>query len=169
MNRWNETYGRTCRSRSGSPFWSSGRRGPSLCPPQSRCPRGWWRTPPRRWAWTWPCTAERQPPFTRQKNPPTISTITAPGGRRRTTESRADTRLVRISCRADATGTWRSPRELVLMPSHASFLIWAMPVWRQGRNQPPPEENTAQNWCLLYSYVYISVMNIETQFWIHVL
>jgi len=43
----------------------------------------------------------------------------------RTTESRADTRLVRISCRADASGACGSPRweELVRTPSHASFLI----------------------------------------------
>lgn len=78
INKIKWTYGRTCRSRSGSPSWSSGTRGPSPCPPRSRCPRGWWRTPPRRWAWTWPCTAEREPPFTRQ-NPPTISTFTRPG------------------------------------------------------------------------------------------
>lgn len=41
----------------------------------------------------------------------------------RTTESRADTRLVRISCLADASGPCGSPREFVRTPSLVSFLI----------------------------------------------
>lgn len=43
--------------------------------------------------------------------------------RGRTTESRADTRLVRISCLADTSGAGGSARALVRMPSHVSFLI----------------------------------------------
>lgn len=44
------THGRTCRSQSGFLSWSWGTLGLSLCPPRSRCPRGWWRTPPPHWA-----------------------------------------------------------------------------------------------------------------------
>lgn len=148
------TYGRTCRSLSGFPSWSWGTLGPFLCRRRSRCPRVWWRTPPQHSAWTSPCTAgetykmcmwgcvrtetvyclclkvdchlldHRLRWMRRQSVSPDP---------RRTTESSADTRLVRISCLADTSGTCGSPRELVLMPSHASFLIWAMPL--QGHRQ----------------------------------
>lgn len=47
-----------------------------------------------------------------------------------TTESSADTRLVRISCLADTCGTRSSVRELVLIPSHPDFLICAIPLLR---------------------------------------
>lgn len=39
----------------------------------------------------------------------------------RTTESSADTKLVRISCLVDVCGPWSSARELCLIPSQPSF------------------------------------------------
>lgn len=87
----------------------------------------------------------------------------------RTTESRADTRLVRISCLADTSGTAGSPREFVLMPSHANFLIWAMPLWGPDEHSLDrrPRSNINKPCMRMRSCTHAAVTCIQSSFTRH--